>query len=175
MVVAIHKNQGFITVALLVLMTGVVLMGGSKIKAINQERYNFYGQNISQQKEQELLAKDVFFFNFNSYIVKESDRVALLAHSRKLLRQPKLTILISGHTDSKGARKYNLRLGLLRAKAIADLLESKGVNINRINIISYGDQIPAINTISNFADLGRLNRRVEIVYQFKVNNNQFFY
>jgi hypothetical protein len=74
MVVTIHKNQGFIAVALLILMTGVVLMGGSKIKGINQERYNFYGQNISQQKEQELLAKDVFFFDFNSYVVKEIDQ-----------------------------------------------------------------------------------------------------
>lgn len=64
---------------------------------------------------------------------------------------------------------------MLRAKAIADLLESKGVNIHRMNIISYGDQIPAINTNSNFADLERLNRRVEIVYQFKVNNNEPLY
>lgn len=162
-----NKNQGFITtVALLVLMTGIALIGGTKVKAINQERYNFYGQNISPQKEQELLSKDIFYFNFNSYIVKESDRLALLAHSRKLLSQPKLTVLISGHTDSKGSQKYNLRLGLLRANAIACLLNSKGIDVNRINVFSYADQVPAVNITSNFADLAKLNRRAEIVYQF---------
>ncbi len=167
-----NKNQGFITVALLVLMTSMVLIGGSKVKAINQERYNFYGQDISAKQEQELLTKDTFCFDFNSHTIRESDRLPLLAHTRKLLRQPNLTVLISGYTDSTGSQKYNLKLGLLRAKAIADFLNSKGVNINRINIISYADQVPAINTSSNFAEPEKLNRRAELVYQFKEKSNR---
>lgn len=161
------NNQGFITVALLFLMTGVILIGSSKSKANNQERYNFYGEYISPKEEQQLLAKDVFYFDFNGHSLKESDRLPLLAHARKLLQEPKLTVLISGHTDKKGSKKYNLNLGVLRSQAIAEQLNSKGISLNRINIISYADQVPAMNVTGNDADIAKLNRRAEIVYQFK--------
>lgn len=161
MVIA-NKNRGFVTIALLVFMSGVVLTCGSKIKKTNKERYDFYGQNISFKREQQLLAKDVFYFDFNSYAVQEDDRLSLIAHARKMLRQPKLNILIAGHTDSIGLPLYNIKLGLSRAKTIADVLNSKGVNLNRMIIVSYGDQVPVINS-----DSVDLNRRAEIVYQIK--------
>lgn len=170
----VKKNQqGFITVALLVLMASVVLIGSSKSKVNDQdkvndqERYNFYGEYISPKKEQQLLAKDVFYFDFNSHILKQSDSLPLLAHTRKLLQEPKLTVSISGHTDEKGSKKYNLNLGLSRAQAIADQLYSNGISLSRINMISYADQVPAINAAGSDADIAKLNRRAEIVYQFK--------
>ena len=164
----VKKNQqGFITVALLALMASLVLIGINKSKAGHQESYNFYGEYISPKKEQELLAQDVFYFDFNSHILKENDRLPLLAHARKLLQEPKLTVSISGHTDKQGSKKYNLNLGLLRAQAIADQLYSNGISLNRINVISYADQVPAINATGKDANIAKLNRRAEIVYQFK--------
>ena len=161
-----NKNHGFITTVVLLFMAGTVLIGANKVKNINQERHNFYRQNISSNREKELLKKDVFYFNFNSYVIKETDLLPLSAHARKLLMQPKLTVLIGGHTDSRGPIGYNFKLGLLRAKAIADVLNSKGIPFNRMTIISYSDQAPTIVAIPK-GDITKLDRRAEIIYQYK--------
>jgi outer membrane protein OmpA-like peptidoglycan-associated protein len=164
--ILINKNSGFITVAVLLFLTGTTIVVGNQVKAINQERRNFYGNNVSYVEEQKLLTKDVFYFDFDSYVVKKEDKLALFAHAKKLLRQPKLNILISGHTDNSGSLGYNFQLGLLRSTAIADVLASKGVNLNKMILISYANQIPAIITNNNF-DAEQLNRRVELTYQYK--------
>lgn len=68
---------------------------------------------------------------------------------------------IQGHTDSTGPREYNMRLGEERAEAVRLYLNQKGVALNRMGTISYGETEPVD---SNRTKLGRSkNRRVVIV------------
>ena len=68
---------------------------------------------------------------------------------------------IQGHTDSTGTRDYNMRLGEERAEAVRLYLNQKGVALNRMGTISYGETEPVD---SNRTKLGRSkNRRVVIV------------
>jgi outer membrane protein OmpA-like peptidoglycan-associated protein len=68
---------------------------------------------------------------------------------------------IQGHTDSTGSPEYNMRLGQQRADAVRLYLNQKGVALNRMSTISYGDTEPAD---SNKTKVGRAkNRRVVIV------------
>ena len=68
---------------------------------------------------------------------------------------------IQGHTDSSGSSDHNMRLGQERADAVRRYLNEKGVALNRMSTISYGETQPLE---SNKTKDGRSkNRRVVIV------------
>ncbi len=70
-------------------------------------------------------------------------------------------IEIQGHTDSTGSSEHNMRLGQERADAVRLYLNQKGVALNRLSTISYGETQPVD---SNKSKDGRSkNRRVVIV------------
>jgi OmpA-OmpF porin, OOP family len=75
---------------------------------------------------------------------------------------PKLAVLIVGHTDNQGAYDYNLDLSRRRAEAVVKTLAaSYRVDPNRLRAAGVGMAAPAA---SNDSDEGRArNRRVEVV------------
>jgi peptidoglycan-associated lipoprotein len=50
--------------------------------------------------------------------------------------------LIEGHCDERGTAEYNLALGERRAKATQTYLVSRGVQAERITLVSYGEERP---------------------------------
>ncbi len=72
-----------------------------------------------------------------------------------------LDISIVGHTDSVGSAEFNQKLSLDRARAVADLLENKGVAAGSMEITSHGEKNPLIVTPDG-TDEPR-NRRVEVL------------
>jgi len=70
-------------------------------------------------------------------------------------------IEIEGHTDSAGSHEVNQRVGLRRAEAAKRYLhEHHQVPLHKINVISYGEEKPAV---PNTTRAGRAqNRRVVI-------------
>jgi outer membrane protein OmpA-like peptidoglycan-associated protein len=70
-----------------------------------------------------------------------------------------MRIELSGHTDSKGSDKYNLKLSKERAEAVFNYLVSKGIDEKRLTHKGYGAKQPIAD---NATDAGRAkNRRVE--------------
>ena len=68
---------------------------------------------------------------------------------------------IQGHTDATGEAEYNQWLGLQRAEAVRRHLHTQGLALNRMGVISYGEDAPVED---NSSREGRaLNRRVEVV------------
>ena len=72
---------------------------------------------------------------------------------------PHSSVIMEGHTDSKGAEKYNQGLSEQRASAIADMLVKKfNISAERVSSVGYGERKPIA---SNDTDEGRQhNRRV---------------
>lgn len=69
------------------------------------------------------------------------------------------TVLIEGHTDSRGADNYNVQLSIKRVQKIRQLMMEMGVPDDRISVVGYGEEI---KTNTNKTDEGRqLNRRVD--------------
>lgn len=69
-------------------------------------------------------------------------------------------IALTGHTDNTGSDESNMDLGLRRAKAIMNILTSKGVDKNIITVESKGETMPVA---TNDSEAGRhQNRRVEL-------------
>jgi outer membrane protein OmpA-like peptidoglycan-associated protein len=68
---------------------------------------------------------------------------------------------IQGHTDNRGAKAYNDRLGEARAEAVRRYLNQQGVALNRMSTISYGQDSPVA---PNLTREGRaMNRRVVVI------------
>jgi outer membrane protein OmpA-like peptidoglycan-associated protein len=115
------------------------------------------------RREGELLAitlKGDFTFDLDSDVVRpglynELDRIAQI-----MIKYPQTLILVEGHTDSLGSEAYNQQLSERRATNVKNLLVQRGVQVDRINILGYGESRPVA---TNDTPEGRqLNRRVEI-------------
>lgn len=111
-------------------------------------------------------------FAVNSSKLNESSYEVLDELVVFMNRFPQSEVVITGHTDSTGAAAYNQKLSEQRAKAVADVVISKGIDAQRITWQGKGQTQPIApnNTVE-----GRdQNRRVDIVipefeYQVKAN------
>lgn len=131
---------------------------GAKASGLGQ------GQNYGDQEggaSARSLAKRTYYFDFNSYVVRESDKPAILANADYLVSHSRAKIILEGHTDPRGSREYNIALGEHRANAVLDMMKSRGVNPNQIRVVSYGSERPAVPGHSE-QDF-QLDRRVVIV------------
>ena len=72
----------------------------------------------------------------------------------------KTIVEVAGHTDNVGSDSYNLQLSEQRATSVGNYLRTKGVKMERITTIGYGEARPVAD---NGSEAGReLNRRVEL-------------
>lgn len=85
----------------------------------------------------------------------------LIKLARFLRLNPKRRIRIEGYTDNRGDADVNLALSQARAQAVADFVQSLGVDAGRIEAVGYGEQY---RVAENASARGRAqNRRVEIL------------
>lgn len=77
-----------------------------------------------------------------------------------------VTVVLEGHTDTKGPAWYNKGLSKRRANSVAKALRAQGVDKNRIIIKHYGEEKPVVedyDAAGNYIeDAAAQNRRVEI-------------
>ena len=102
------------------------------------------------------------FFEFDKADLKADSNPTLVEIAQLLKSDPKLAVLIVGHTDNQGAYDYNIELSRRRAEAVIKaLVASHGADAKRLRSAGVGMLAPAA---SNDADVGRAkNRRVEVV------------
>lgn len=110
--------------------------------------------------ERQALATTVFYFSFDSDELSAQDRDTLVYHAERLKGSTDLTIRLEGHASEEGTREYNLALGERRGNSIAMFLIANGVARSQIEVVSYGEEQPAV-VGSTQDDLSK-NRRVEI-------------
>ncbi|MFZ5470011.1 MAG: OmpA family protein [Myxococcota bacterium] len=91
-----------------------------------------------------------------------TDSAKVLREISKLLEQnPKLELLVEGHTDSVGGIRFNIELSMKRAAAVKDWLVKNGCDAKRLVSHGVGDRYPVSG---NDTEAGRAkNRRVELV------------
>lgn len=74
------------------------------------------------------------------------------------------SLVVEGHTDSKGNNDYNKKLSQRRADSVRNLLIQNGVSANQIKAIGFGEEKLLITPEESDIDYAR-NRRVEIKVQ----------
>ena len=95
------------------------------------------------------------------------DAISILkAQADWLMVKKFLPITIEGHADEQGTREYNLALGARRATAVREFLIAKGIEQDRISIVTYGKERP-LRVCSN-EDCWSKNRRAVTVVGKKI-------
>jgi len=87
---------------------------------------------------------DRVLFDYDSSKLDSSAKILLDAQSRFLRANSDLNFIVEGHCDERGTREYNLALGEQRATAVRDYLVIQGIDPDRIKVISYGKEKPAV-------------------------------
>ena len=87
---------------------------------------------------------DRVLFDYDSAKLDSSAKIMLDAQSRFLRANTDLNFIVEGHCDERGTREYNLALGEQRATAVRDYLVIQGIDPDRIKVISYGKEKPAV-------------------------------
>ena len=101
--------------------------------------------SAKQTKAEKLIAVgDRVLFDYDSAKLDSSAKILLDAQSRFLRANTDLNFIIEGHADERGTREYNLALGEQRATAVRDYLVIQGIDSDRIKVISYGKEKPAV-------------------------------
>ena len=105
---------------------------------------------------------DRVFFEFDKYSLKAKARQTLERQATFLKNNAGVKVVLQGHADERGTREYNLALGERRASAAKNYLVALGINPNRITIISYGKERPAVAG-SNEAAWSQNRRAVTVI------------
>lgn len=104
------------------------------------------------------------YFDADKAEIKSGSEKSLEEIARLLQQNPKLSLLVVGHTDQTGEIPHNMALSEARAKAVVAALTTKyGVAAARLAAYGCGPLAPVA---SNDTEEGRAkNRRVELVKQ----------
>jgi peptidoglycan-associated lipoprotein len=122
--------------------------------------------DAKEAKDFDALVKGlVVHFDFNKWELSSDSRARLEKLSEAMRKLPKARLRISGHCDERGTEEFNLALGHKRAEIAREFMLKLGVAENRVETVSYGDQVPAVAGSSEEA--WAANRRDEFT---RLNN-----
>jgi len=102
------------------------------------------GPKPGTQEDLEVNVGDRVFFAFDKSNLSPEARTAVERWAAWLKTYPANKVVIQGHADERGTREYNLALGERRADSARDYLVSLGVDSNRVEIVSFGKERPAV-------------------------------
>lgn len=83
------------------------------------------------------------YFDFAKNSLRQDASESLVKKVDILRAHPSIHLRIAGHADERGSDEYNLALGARRATAVKDFLVSYGVQPERLEIVSFGEERPA--------------------------------
>ena len=143
-----------------------ILDSEDSIKSISKkQKAEINSSSISQKNNSYLIKGDktksvLVFFNYDSYKLSITEKEKLDNYISTSIKTDYNPIIIYGHTDTKGSKKYNLILSEQRALSVSRYFTTKGIN-NKLIIKNYGENYPLIITGDNVQE--EKNRRVEVI------------
>jgi peptidoglycan-associated lipoprotein len=102
---------------------------------------------LTDETEQYFITKigDRILFEVDNSGLTALAKATLNSQADWLLLNSEYQVLIEGHADEQGTRDYNLALGARRAQMVKEYLISRGVDPNKISIVTYGKERPVEN------------------------------
>ena len=99
------------------------------------------------------------YFDYDKDEIRADQQAALDAKVPILTLNSNMRIRIAGHTDNRGSDEYNLALGQRRAATAKRYLIARGIADSRIDVVSFGEERPAMQ--GDNEDAWAKNRRAE--------------
>jgi peptidoglycan-associated lipoprotein len=99
------------------------------------------------------------YFDYDKSDIRDDQRATLEAKIPIFQANPDMRIRVAGHTDNRGSDEYNLALGQRRAAEVKRYLVARGIAEDRIDVVSFGEERPAV--AQDNEDAWAKNRRDE--------------
>ena len=133
------------------------LAAEEEARRIAEEESRLAAEKLHKEK----MSLTTIYFEYDKSNVRQNQRSMMDENARKLREyQPEDLVIVAGHCDERGTIEYNLALGERRAQAVKIYLVDSGVESNRIETVSYGEEKPAVT--GNNESAWSMNRRVEL-------------
>jgi peptidoglycan-associated lipoprotein len=138
----------------------------AKAKAEAEEE-RLKAEELARQKKEAQQKKEAkaqfenkkIYFSFDSSELSEEARQTLENKAEWMRSNPDSEISVEGHCDERGTAEYNLALGERRAESAKKYLNALGIESDRIDTISYGEEKPAVE--GSGEEVWSQNRRAE--------------
>ncbi len=135
--------------------------GGAMASGVGDYSGDGFGSNGNAKSMQ--VGNQHYYFDFNKNDVHSMDMASIKVQANYLATHPQARVLVTGNTDERGSREYNVALGSRRANSVERILELDGVNSNQITMVSYGAEKPV--ALAHNEDAYAQNRRADLLYQ----------
>ena len=135
---------------------------------VNDGRGGTASASVTIQVVQPVVRDFVFedvHFEFDRYTLRPDALRVLDEAIAAMQANANLRLEIEGHTCNIGTAEYNLALGERRAAAVREYLTTRGVNADRLRIVSYGEERPKHDNTRE--ETRRLNRRAALVVRLQ--------
>lgn len=121
-----------------------------------------YNTTTSTVNGEEITLKSIHF-DFDMFTLTEENLAFSTENSEKInktsLKDKSFKIKLEGNCDEWGSDEYNYALGLKRSMAVKNDLVKRGIDENRIVVVSYGESNPICK--EQTAQCWTKNRRVD--------------
>jgi peptidoglycan-associated lipoprotein len=84
------------------------------------------------------------FYDFGKWDLRPESMVSLDKLVETLIDNPKVTIELMSHTDSRDTEEYNYDLSQKRAQSVVQYLIEKGIESERLSAKGYGESSPKV-------------------------------
>jgi len=121
-------------------------------------------QVIAPAAKRQITFEDVHF-DFDRYTLRPEATRILDEAIKAMQDDPNLRFTVEGHTCNIGTTEYNLALGERRSTAVRDYLVGRGINANRLQTVSYGEERPKHD--NGREETRRLNRRAALTIRLQ--------
>ena len=110
-----------------------------------------------------ILSKRSIYFDYDKDTVKAEYKDLLAAHAKYVASHPKAKMTLTGNTDDRGSREYNVSLGQKRSVSVKKYMNVLGAQDTQIETVSFGEERADTNCKDD-ACYGK-DRRVDISYE----------
>jgi peptidoglycan-associated lipoprotein len=121
------------------------------------------GLDSGQTATRSSFVSEDIYFEFDSAVLIPEARDVLKRKAEWMRNNPNVSVIVEGHTDSRGTVAYNIALGERRAESAMSFLSDLGIPASRLTSVSYGKEKP-VDSGQNESSWAK-NRRVH--FEFK--------
>jgi peptidoglycan-associated lipoprotein len=118
---------------------------------------------VSLRDLNNILSKRSIYFDYDKDVVKAEYKDLVAAHAKYVSTHPKVKMTLTGNTDDRGSREYNVSLGQRRSVAVKKSMNVLGAQDTQIETVSFGEERADTNC-KNDACYAK-DRRVDISYE----------
>ena len=110
-----------------------------------------------------ILSKRSIYFDYDKDVVKAEYKDLLAAHTKYVASHPKAKMTLTGNTDDRGSREYNISLGQKRSVSVKKSMNVLGAQDAQIETVSFGEERADTNCKDDACYAK--DRRVDISYE----------